>query len=298
MSLQWPLILFTFFICLNTGILFMQGLLTFLGKGKEMQMVSLIASAGSMAIGGVAVFLHLEHWERIFNGFGHITSGITQEMIGCVLVASVLLVFFLMIRRSEDGVAPKWCGIAAMLVSIGMVFVTAHSYNMEALPSWNTPMLEVYYLMNMLFMGSLGSLIIAVFVKAEDVRNFIVRIVLVAGALQLVAVVVYAIILANSSGSYAEPGLYFDPTLPDVAVTDPSTIMASIMTGDLALAFWLGTVVVGTVVPAVLVFVSKKFESLKKVGAFAIAALICSFVGGICWRSILYVVAVSMFAFF
>ena len=46
-----------------------------------------VVSAVLLAAGGIAVFFHLEHWERIFNGFGHITSGITQELIGCVALA-------------------------------------------------------------------------------------------------------------------------------------------------------------------------------------------------------------------
>lgn len=68
MELQWPLILFTFFLCVAGGTLAMQGLLTVLGRGKQMQLPSLVVAAVALVIGGISVFLHLEHWERIFNG--------------------------------------------------------------------------------------------------------------------------------------------------------------------------------------------------------------------------------------
>ena len=41
------------------------------GQGTRAQMPALITSAVLLVVGGIAVFFHLEHWERIFNGFGH-----------------------------------------------------------------------------------------------------------------------------------------------------------------------------------------------------------------------------------
>ena len=82
MEREWPLILFTLFVCASSGTLLMQGVLTLRGKGKKMQLGSLLTSLILLVIGGIAVFMHLQHWERMFNGFGHITSGITQEVIG------------------------------------------------------------------------------------------------------------------------------------------------------------------------------------------------------------------------
>ena len=92
MNPEWPLILFTFFLCLSGGILGAQGLLTVLGKGKKMQNVALIAALATLVIGGICVFMHLQHWERIFNAFGALlagngygVSGITLEQWGCVI---------------------------------------------------------------------------------------------------------------------------------------------------------------------------------------------------------------------
>ena len=85
MNPEWPLILFTFFLCLSGGILGAQGLLTVLGKGKKMQNVALIAALATLVIGGICVFMHLQHWERIFNAFGALLAGTGYGVSGITL---------------------------------------------------------------------------------------------------------------------------------------------------------------------------------------------------------------------
>ena len=91
METQWPLVIFTLFVCLTCGTLGGMSILALKGQGRNLQMTALITSAVSLVVGGIGAFLHLEHWERIFNGFGHITSGITLEFIGCIVFAVVLV---------------------------------------------------------------------------------------------------------------------------------------------------------------------------------------------------------------
>ena len=90
------------------------------------------------------MFFHLQHWERIFNGFGHITSGITQELI-CDRG----------VRRDRRGVLraalaspttaaqlPKWMAWVAIAISVVLAAVCAHCYMMPARPAWDS-VLEV-----------------------------------------------------------------------------------------------------------------------------------------------------------
>ena len=79
MELQWPLILFTTLVAWSAGLFGAQAVAVLRGGGGRAQMPALVASVALLAAGGIAVFFHLQHWERIFNGFGHLTSGITQE---------------------------------------------------------------------------------------------------------------------------------------------------------------------------------------------------------------------------
>ena len=73
-----------------------------------------------LAAGGIAVFFHLEHWERIFNGFGHLTSGITQELIAIVVLAVVAVVYLVYLRRGDDGAkVPTWLCMRCRIVAGG-----------------------------------------------------------------------------------------------------------------------------------------------------------------------------------
>ncbi len=105
------------------------------GVGQKAQMPRWIASAVLLAVGGIAVFFHLEHWERIFNGFGHLTSGITQELIAIVVLAAVAVAYLVMLRKSDDGASvPKWLAWLSVRAVVALVAVMAHSYTMAARP--------------------------------------------------------------------------------------------------------------------------------------------------------------------
>ena len=260
---EWPLILFTFFNCLAGGIFLMQGILTLAGKGKAMQLASCVSAIVALAIGGLSVFFHLQHPLRMLNGFGHITSGITIELIFVIVFAIAVVLYFLMMRRSEEGVAPKWCAILAIVVSLALPFATGDSYLMSAIPVWDTMLLPLYYVVATVMLGGLAAMIIAV-------------------------------AISGMGANYTEMEYYFDPTLPDVAMRQSEQITGAILAGEHAVAFWLGNVVIGCAVPAVLaalVMVGK--IPAEKALAVAVIALVCAVIGTIVWRVLLYEVAVN-----
>ncbi len=312
MEIMWPLIIFTFFLCLASGTFLWQGVLTVKGKGKKMQLVSMIVSLVCFGIGGLGVLFHLASPLRIFNGFGHITSGITQEVIAMVIVCLAIVVFFLMWFRSEDRCAPVWCGWMAIVTSILMIVVMAHSYWMASVPVWNNIVYILFFLANMLAAGILSSNVIARFTKCEDGAEFLKKFAFWLVVIYAVIVVVYAVylvILGNTS--FSEIGFYFDPTLPDIHMTEAGKTMTSIFAGSYAPLFWLGVVVIGLVAPLALAFVAKKGGvKIKAAGEKAVAgilsnekvtylaALICLLIGGVCWRVILYMTALHVFAIF
>ena len=57
MEIQWPLILFTFFNCLASGIFLVQGILTLAGNGKAMQLASCVSAIVALAVGGLAALV-------------------------------------------------------------------------------------------------------------------------------------------------------------------------------------------------------------------------------------------------
>lgn len=296
MELQWPLILFTLFVCLSAGTFGVQSVLSLKGKGTEFQMTSLITSLGALVVGGIAVFLHLQHWERIFNGFGHITSGITQELIGIILLVVAMVLFYLFARRSETGQVPQWVAWISIAVSVLLVVVMGHSYNMEGRPSWNTPLLEGYYLANAALLGSLTIMVIAALKKDQDAVQLSMHIAFGGVAAQVIIIVLYAVVLAMSAGSYSQPGMYFDPTLPDVPVVSAELMIQSLFTGQGGLAFWGGTLVIGGIAPLALLMLARKNK--ERAMTYGTGSLVCALVGSVAWRCVLYVAALSVFAIF
>ena len=94
MELQWPLIIFTTLVAWSAGLFGTQALMAAFGTGKRAQVPAWICSAVLLAAGGIAVFFHLEHWERIFNGNQHgigqfvCDHGIVLTLFRCPVVDS------------------------------------------------------------------------------------------------------------------------------------------------------------------------------------------------------------------
>ena len=294
MEIQWPLILFTFFNCLAGGIFLVQGILTLAGRGKAMQLASCASAIVALAVGGLAVFFHLQHPLRMLNGFGHITSGITIELIVVILFALAVALYFLIMRRSEEGVAPKWCAVVAVVVSVALPFATGDSYLMAAIPVWDTMLLPVYYIVATVLLGGFAALVIAAATKCEDAVKLSSTVALVGAVLAAVVSVAYAVLIAGMGDSFTEMEFYFDPTLPDVAMRQADQVTGAILAGEHAVAFWLGNVVVGCAVPAVLAaLVMTGKIATERLMAASVIGLVCAIAGTLVWRVLLYEVAVN-----
>lgn len=117
-------------------------------------------------------------------------------------------------------------------------------------------------------------------VKCEDAVKLSATVALIGAVACAVVSVIYAVVIAGMGDSYTEIEYYFDPTLPDVAMRQAEQITGAILVGEHAVAFWLGNVVVGCAVPAVLaalVMVGK--IPAERVLAVAIIGLVCAIVG-------------------
>lgn len=295
MELQWELMVFTLFMCLSAGVFAVQGLLAFMGKGKEIQMPALIVTLVSLAIGGIGSFLHLQHWERIFNGFGHLTSGITQELIAIVVFFIVMVVYFFLLRKSDDGLVPKWCGIVAIVISVVLVVIMSHSYYMAARPAWNTPIMWLYYLGNAALFGSLTVMLL---MGVKGVKNATLNMVgIVSGAFSALMTLIYTVYLMMSGSAFTDVENYFDPTMPTKEMVNPEATFNGLMTGETALLFWLGVIIVGLVVPLVALILGRKKEP-KQIAVYAGVGLVAALIGGMCFRVILYILGSSVFLFY
>jgi anaerobic dimethyl sulfoxide reductase subunit C (anchor subunit) len=295
MAIQWSLIVFTLFVCLGAGIFALQGFLAFRGKGIQIQLPCLIGSLVSVVIGGIASFLHLQHWERFFGGFGHLSSGITQELIAIAVFVAAILVYFIMLRRSNTRAVPQWCGIMAIVMSVVLILVMSHSYNMPARPTWDTPILWLYYLANALLFGCL---VVSFFLYRNNDAEAppLIRISVVAGVVQLIATAIYTAYFALVQQSFTDVGFSIDPTNPTKELVDTSTVFAGVFAGEHALLFWTG-VILGALLPLLILLLTKK-KSNRVLMVSTVAALACALIGSFCFRVILYVLGFSVFTLF
>lgn len=298
MELQWPLMLFTLFICLGAGTFAVQGVYAIVGKGSHVQKTSLIVSLAALVIGGAASFVHLEHWDRIFNGFGNLSSGITQELIAIVVFVLALALYFVVLSRSESNNVPRWCGIIAVVVSLALLVVMAHSYNMAARPIWNTILLWLYYLTHAALLGTISYTLMLALSKSDTYDGRGPRkYVLISAFAHALSVISYVAYFSIARNAFTSVGHYSDPTHPALATIDPMSTFSSILIGENALLFWGGVVVIGLVVPIVLALLSKGV-SRKTIVAMSIGGIGAALIGGICFRAILYVLGFSVFVFY
>ena len=299
MELQWPLIIFTTLVAWSAGLFGTQALMAVFGVGKKAQVPAWVCSAVLLAAGGIAVFFHLEHWERIFNGFGHLTSGITQELIAIVVLAVVAIVYLVLMRKSDDGASvPKWLAWVAVALSVVLVAVMAHSYTMAARPAWDSVLWILYVLGNACVLGPATFLLVLAAGgpgdqpadRAADAGAPAGRTALAGAALNALAALAFAIFLQLSAGSFADVGLYFDPTHPTKAMADAAATVAS-----QAPLLWLGAVAVGAFVPLAAAFMGRRTGSWK---LWAPAAIIAALVGAVCMRVVFYNLGLSVFMFY
>ena len=301
MELQWPLIVFTTLVAWSAGLFGTQALMAVFGVGKRALVPAWVVSAVLLAAGGIAVFFHLEHWERIFNGFGHLTSGITQELIAIVVLAVVAIVYLVLMRKSHDGASvPKWLAWVAVALSVVLVAVMAHSYTMAARPAWDSALWILYVLGNACVLGPATFLLLSALAaggpgdqpadRAADAGAPAGRTPLIGAAANALATLAFAAFLQLSAGSFADVGLYFDPTHPTKAMAD-----AAATVGAQAPLLWLGAVAVGAIIPLAAAFMGRRTGNWK---LWAPAAIIAALVGAVCMRVAFYNLGLSVFMFY
>ena len=292
MELQWPLILFTTLTAWACGVFGGAGVLALKGAGKKSQAALTVASVVLLALGGIAVFFHLQHWERIFNGFGHITSGITQELIAIVVFVVVAVAYFVSLRKSADGgTVPAGLAWAAIVISVVLAAVCAHSYMMPARPAWNS-VLEVASIVGAACLMGPATCAVVLSVRGDDAAPCGLPAV-VGSAVGAVCTAAYAAFMQMSGGAFTQVGNYFDPTHPTKAMADVGAVA-----GDQAALLWVGAVVVGAIVPVVCCAIAKRKGEAASWKAFGAVAVVVAIAGAIFLRVAFYNMGLSVFMFY
>ena len=310
MELQWPLILFTTFVAWSAGLFGAQGAAALAGEGRRAQMPALIGSAALLAVGGVAVFFHLEHFERIFNGFGNPTSGITQELVCVVVVGALMVVAFVVLRRAAGGdeapALPKWLAALMIAAAALLVLVTGHSYMMAARPAWDSLLGPLTLLGAACAAGPLTFAAIGAIAGGADgavaggapgaaparAAGRAVGIAAIVGSAANAALsVAYLAFMAASTASHTAVGYYFDPTHPTAGRVDVSAL-SPFAAGSLPVAV---VAVVAALAPVACAIAGRKTGNWKVWGA---AGALCAVAGAVALRMAFYSAGASVYLFY
>lgn len=291
MELQWELIIFTTLVAWSAGLFASQCVLALKGEATKAQMPAWITAAVLLVVGGIAVFFHLQHWERIFNGFGHLTSGITQELICIVLLAVVAVVYLVFLRKGE-GKVPAWIAVVGIAISAILVIVMAHSYVMAARPAWDTLAWILCVFGSACGFGPATMAVIVAATDKESEGSSLLGILNIGGAaVNALGTLVYVAVAAAATSSFASVGYYSDPVRVLDGMVDVSSFAP--FAGD---SMALTVVAIAAVVVAlVLAFLGKK---QGKWMAFGAGAAVCALVGAICIRVVFYQMGASVFMFY
>jgi anaerobic dimethyl sulfoxide reductase subunit C (anchor subunit) len=132
---------------------------------------------------------------------------------------------------------------------------------------------------------------------SNNAGEFVLKASWITGIISAAVVAGYTIFLLTAAGSIASVGSYSDPTQPAKLATDVSTAFSGLLSGNLALVFWLGAVVIGLAAPIALALLAGKKSATTLTTCTGIG-LVCALVGGVCFRIILYTLGFSVFMLF
>lgn len=291
MELQWPLIIFTALVAWSAGLFATQCFCAMKGEARAAQMPAWITSAVLLAVGGIAVFFHLEHWERIFNGFGHLSSGITQELIAIVVLAVVALIYLVMLRKTgEEENVPQWIAILGIVASAILLFVMAHSYMMAARPAWDTFAWILVIFGNACGFGPATMLLLAAIKGCVPENTIMEKLLMVGTGINAAATLVYVIAAAIGTSALFEVGYYFDHVHPTKPILEAAQFGPF---GDALFATLIAVVVAACAIAAA--FFGKKKNDWK---IWSGAALACVLVAAFAVRIAFYQMGASVFMIF
>ena len=152
MITEFALFIFTTLGGLAAGLYLVAAL--FPVQGKRNNLLVTIVPLVLLAIGGVALLMHLGHPERMFNAFANPEAGITQEAIASMLFGAVLVVDFILVWTKDS--CPRALRIVgAVFAALLMLAMGFLYYNYLSMPMWHALPTVPLFVVGDLAMGAL-----------------------------------------------------------------------------------------------------------------------------------------------
>ena len=269
MEIQWMLVIYSLFMGLSIGPFALVALTDACDQRPALCKWASLVGLGSIIVAGIAAFAHLKNLGAAIFVFNNFLSPITQETVAVLLtglVAAVLAGSLLFNWLPAQRRTLAWIGLVLSVLSVILI---ALIYLLPARPAWNNWLLPITLLASSLINGLLLALALTALVPKEAKESSRKDLATRLQGWAIPVLVVYAVVAV----------IYF------LIAAAQAGGMIRLLAGDLALAFWVGLVVVGLIAPAALLWLAKK-DGLK--GFNALAAFLLVVIGGLVVRAMLF----------
>lgn len=268
MNIQWTLVLYSLFMGLSIGPFALLALTDACGRRANLCKWASLVGLGSIVVAGISAFSHLKAPLSAIYIFSNFRSPMSQETLVVLITGVVAALLAAMLYFNWlPGLSRRALAWVGLLLAVLSVVMIANIYLLPARPAWNTWLLPATLLASSLVNGLLLAWVLAALVPQQAGETGRPELVgklriwtLAVLAIYTVIVIVSFLVVAGQAGG-----------------------MARLLTGDLALLFWLGLVVVGLAAPAGLAWLGK-----KHIMANALAAFLLVLVGGLIVRAMLF----------
>lgn len=297
MEVQWSLVFFAALSLWGAGTFSVYAVVSeWLGRARYIRRPALILSMVALIMGALASMTHLGHLDRIFGVLSNPGSGIFVEGLSAGLLVVLIAIMLVAIARNASDNALRALATVGLVPALVLAVAVGASYLMPAKPAWDVVALPLLSITSAFVMGALTVFAAMLLAKPltetnrEKAISLMKRIALIAIGLQVVAVVAY---LASVAGAPFQ---------------EYSRSAARIMSGDLALLFWLAVVVLGLAVPLAAAALPKSDDgqsspdgaiaaAQKRSGYLLAIAALCAVAAAIAFRVVMFSIGSSVIIF-
>ncbi|MFR3090650.1 MAG: dimethyl sulfoxide reductase anchor subunit family protein [Eggerthella lenta] len=285
MEIQWPLLIFSVLLGATSGSFVFLAVGELRGKFREVRFSGALIALVCLAVGGCVSVLHMGHPERDASagqpGIRAVEGVVRRRHHGIIA-----LVYLVLAKKDRPGVS-KVFGVLGGIVGLVLPFVAGSSYLIAARPAWDSIALPLMFLGAGLALGmTLMAGLVLLRGKAAEEGGFALKLALAGVVIMAVTTVAYVVWIAIAP--YQAPTRSID----------------RLISGDLAVMFWAGVVVIGIVVPVALTVLAcvqatkgagdTGSVAPKQLAMYLLGACACTAIGAIVIRIIMYAVGTSV----
>ncbi|MBR2836581.1 MAG: hypothetical protein IKE43_12840 [Coriobacteriales bacterium] len=218
---QLPLVIACTCLAWAAGLFASQCALALRGGSAHTQLPAGIIVLLLLVAGGFCMVMRTQRWDKLFNVFSNIGSTITQQWIGIAVLALFVVVYLLILRRSE-GEPPAVLSIIGIIIALALIVATGRGLMMPTRPVIDVAMSVLVILGGACVLGPATMAAIESVCKADPVYSG--GLAVIGSALNVITTIAALVfmqisITAAAAAKSTQVRYGFDPTNPTSSLT-------------------------------------------------------------------------------